>query len=154
MDLEIETPPVKQWERMFEGSNPRLRLNDPKLATSSRLPTLVVLDSDLKKLLLSLGQKESAPAKTKSRRSNVPEQNAYQQLLERTTRALYAEGKSLPMQKVIHSLKHHLEEGDTVEIKGGQIRLAIAAGTKNEEVITRTVGTFAKDLSLYRQKLT
>ena len=56
MDLEIETPSVKQWERMFEGSDPRWRFNDPKLATSSRLPALLVLDSDIKKLQLSFRQ--------------------------------------------------------------------------------------------------
>ena len=52
MDLEVEMPSVKKWGRMVEGSDPRWRFNDPKLATSSRLPALLVLDSDIKKLAL------------------------------------------------------------------------------------------------------
>ena len=90
---------------------------------------------------------------SQSRRSNTSETNAYQELLERTLTERNSAGKPLNWKRVLDSLKHHLEEGDSLEIKGGQIQLRIAVGTEDEEVITRTVSTFKKDLSQYRQKL-
>jgi hypothetical protein len=90
---------------------------------------------------------------SQSRRSNTSETNAYQELLERTLTERNSAGRPLNWKRVLDSLKHHLEEGDSLEIKGGQIQLRIAVGTEDEEVITRTVSTFKKDLSQYRQKL-
>jgi len=122
----------------------RKRLGKSLNKINSYLKPIVYEDEEVEPQAGSLKNKK---------RSNAPEPNAYQELLRRTTRARYAEGKSLNWKMVLDSLKHHLEKGDSLDTTGGKIRLTIAEGTDDKEVIKRKESTFEKDLSFYRQNL-
>ena len=126
-----------------------LRPTEQERETGIKPPRLEVLKRDLLKIRPQ-GRKLQG---FQGRRSNTSETNAYRELLWRTLKERNSAGRPLNWKRVLDSLKHHLEEGDSLEIKGGQIQLRIAVGTEEEEVITRTVSTFKKDLSQYRQKL-
>ncbi len=124
-----------------------LRPTEQERETGIKPPRLEVLKRDLLKIRPQ-GRKLQG---FQGRRSNTSETNAYQELLERTLTERNSAGRPLNWKRVLDSLKHHLEEGDSLDTTGGGVCLTIAAGTDDKEVIKRKPRTFKHDLTAHRK---